>query len=77
MKLKNSHLENLIRVVYRHWKKNLPQRKRRCPDEETLACFVEGLLSRKERNRIIKHLLGCDRCLEYLVMSIRLSLGRL
>lgn len=44
-----------------------------CPDEETLACFVDGLLNKKEQIRIIKHLLGCDKCLETVLLGIRLS----
>jgi anti-sigma factor RsiW len=35
-----------------------------CPNEEDMACYIDGLLSEDEVGRIEKHLLGCARCRE-------------
>jgi|GEM_PF-4967303 len=44
-----------------------------CPDEEAMACFVDVLLSKKERNKLKNHLLKCDRCLEAVAIGICLA----
>ncbi len=36
----------------------------RCPDEETLAAFIEGKLSDAEHTEMASHFLVCDRCRE-------------
>lgn len=46
-----------------------PKSKILCPDEETLACFVDSLLTKSERHRVIKHLLKCERCLECVIAA--------
>lgn len=33
-----------------------------CPDAETLAAFGDGMLSGEEREMVVNHLSGCDRC---------------
>lgn len=43
--------------------------KRSCPDEETLAAYVDGLLSQMERTRVEEHILACDLCLEEFVVA--------
>ncbi|MCM8781901.1 MAG: zf-HC2 domain-containing protein [Candidatus Omnitrophica bacterium] len=35
-----------------------------CPDEETLACFIEGRLPEGEKREIERHLEECSRCKE-------------
>lgn len=40
-----------------------------CPDEEDMVCYIDGLLSEVEVKQIEKHLLGCDRCWEIVVVS--------
>jgi len=34
-----------------------------CPDEETLAAFVEGRLSEADRGRIVEHVSRCEDCI--------------
>lgn len=46
-----------------------PKTKILCLDEETLACFVDRLLIKRERRRVIKHLLKCERCLECVIAA--------
>jgi anti-sigma factor RsiW len=33
-----------------------------CIDEETMACYIDGLLSKKEIKQVEKHIATCDRC---------------
>lgn len=72
MKPKNTRLEELIRSVYRYWKRSLPRQNKSCPDEETLACFIDGLLNKKEQNKLKNHLLKCDRCMEAAALAIKM-----
>jgi len=39
--------------------KNIP-----CPDEETIACFVENCLPEGERREVEEHIEECERCKE-------------
>jgi hypothetical protein len=75
METKNRHLERIIRVAYRYWKSSLPKADESCPDEETLACFIDGLLNKKEQNKLKTHLLKCDRCMEAVALAMRLELS--
>jgi hypothetical protein len=43
-----------------------------CPDEETVAGFLEARLSGKEKNAFEKHLSSCQTCTEELAISRRL-----
>jgi hypothetical protein len=72
MKAKNSRIEDFIRLAYKYWERNLPRGSDPCPDEETLACFVDDLLNREERDNIIEHLLRCDRCTEKVLLAIKI-----
>ena len=36
----------------------------KCPDEETLAAYMEGLLPEDQRSRIEAHISSCNRCFE-------------
>jgi hypothetical protein len=56
--------EEVIKMVYglyrkKHNNTNLP-----CPDEETLVCFCEGKLSKRESKHVQEHLATCRRCAE-------------
>jgi len=74
MEKKTRQIENVIRFIYKQWRDDLPKPHRQsCPDEETLACFVDGLLGIKKRDKVIEHLIRCNRCLECVIMSIRIS----
>ena len=35
-----------------------------CPDDNDMACYIDGLLPDNEVRQLEKHLLGCDRCRE-------------
>ena len=35
-----------------------------CPDDNDMACYIDGLLSEDEVRQLERHLLGCDRCRE-------------
>lgn len=62
-------LEKLIRLVYRDWKKGLPEVYTH-PDEESLVCFLEGRLSEKESQRIKTHLIDCQACGEAVMLNL-------
>ncbi|MFH0790198.1 MAG: hypothetical protein V2A64_01040 [Candidatus Omnitrophota bacterium] len=64
--------ERLIRMVYKQWKSEQPQGGKPHPDEEALACFVEGRLSSEESEWIKTHLLGCDYCARILAIQAEL-----
>ncbi len=51
-------------MVYRLYRKRHNQPDSPCIDEETLACFSEGKLSKSETKKIQKHLVSCHRCAE-------------
>ncbi|MCX5710215.1 MAG: zf-HC2 domain-containing protein [Candidatus Omnitrophica bacterium] len=63
-------LEELIRAVFREWKKGLPDAGAGHPDEEAFVSFIEGRLTEEENNRIKEHILGCNACAEALSSSI-------
>lgn len=73
MKSKKNRIENIIRIVYRYWKANLPKLRESCPNKETLVCFVDGLLNKTEKEKVMRHLLNCNMCLEKVIISIRIS----
>ena len=35
-----------------------------CPNEEDMACYIDGLLPDDELRQLQRHLLDCDRCRE-------------
>jgi len=35
-----------------------------CYNEETIACYIDGLLSKEEIEQVEKHIQACDRCNE-------------
>jgi hypothetical protein len=57
-------MELLIRRVYRAWKKNQVQGSAH-PNSAVLAGFIDGSLQGKQRDRLIRHLLGCAECSAY------------
>ncbi len=58
--------DKLIKDVFKGMKKELPKHGE-CPDETDLACFEEGTLDERERERIEKHLISCSKCCDYVV----------
>jgi hypothetical protein len=68
-------LEQFIRRVYRRWKVRQPAAGAVHPDEETLACFLEGRLTLPERDKVKLHLIACDVCAEAVALQAGLGLG--
>lgn len=66
-------LERLIKVIYKKWKSGQQKAQPSHPDEEALACFSEGRLSREENERIKAHLISCDDCAEVFTLQVRLK----
>jgi hypothetical protein len=63
-------LERLIKLAYRQWKSSGQAKLDLHPDEEVLACFLEGRLSDEEKEKLQGHLLKCDACIEKVVLAI-------
>lgn len=66
-------LDKLIKIVYKKWKSDQPTASGPHPDEETLACFIEGRLPSEESDRLIAHLINCNNCLEALTVQAKLK----
>ena len=47
----------------------------KCPDEETLAAYMEGLLPEDQRSRIEAHISSCNRCFEEFEMTTGMVRG--
>jgi hypothetical protein len=59
-------LEKIISQMLKAEKKK--PREKTCPDEEHLASYVDGLLDSKIRKAVEEHLVGCDLCLEQVML---------
>ncbi len=68
-------IEKLIKLVYRKWLLEQPKAEDAHPDEEFLACFIEGRLSEKENREIKLHLLSCDDCAQKISLQAKLEPG--
>ena len=55
------------------WKSELPKVQGGHPDEETLACFLEGRLPKQDCEPLKQHLLACDKCMEAFALSLTLK----
>jgi len=44
-----------------------------CIDEETMACYIEGLLSEEEIKQVEKHIAICGRCREIVDISKKIK----
>ena len=40
-----------------------------CPDDNDMACYIDGLLPEAEVRHLDRHLLGCNRCREIVVVT--------
>jgi len=63
-------MESLVGAVYKGWKKRFGESAGIHPDEEDMACFLEGRASPEESERIIGHLIACDDCARILALSL-------
>ncbi|MCX5706637.1 MAG: hypothetical protein NTW13_03090 [Candidatus Omnitrophica bacterium] len=66
----SENLEGLIKKVYRNWKRSHRQIEDWHPDEEFLACFLEGRLSPDQSEKVKVHLLHCNSCAEALALNL-------
>jgi len=69
--------EGLVKRVYKKWKRGLPKPRAGHPDEQTLACFLEGRLTNAENTRVKAHLVSCDYCMEALTLNFRMKPARM
>lgn len=67
-------LENFIKQVYRKWKSGRKTENAH-PDEEALACFLEGRLDKAEAEEIKKHLISCRDCLEAFSLNLKMDVA--
>ena len=48
-----------------------------CPTEETMACYIDGLLSKEEIGQVEKHIQACiqacDRCKEIVEVTRKIK----
>jgi len=44
-----------------------------CIDEETMACYIDGLLSEEEIKQVENHIAICDRCKEIAEVSRKIK----
>jgi hypothetical protein len=66
-------VDKLIKVVYQKWKSGQLKPQKLHPDEEALACFLEGRLSDKENEQIKAHIISCDDCSRALAVQLRMG----
>jgi hypothetical protein len=66
-------LERLIKLVYKQWRAGYRKTQDSHPDEEDIACFLEGRLTKEENDKIKEHLIICDRCAEAVSIQLRLK----
>lgn len=62
-------------MVYKKWKSEQNSKNEPHPDEEMLACFIEGRLSPEENEQIKTHLISCARCAEIFTLQAKLRLS--
>jgi len=47
-----------------------------CPNEETMACYIDGLLPKEEKEQVEKHIQACDRCKEIAEVTKKITKRR-
>ncbi len=57
-------IEKVIKAVYKRYKRLVSGKEEPHPDEEMMACYIEGFLGRQEAEYVKQHLLQCDKCAE-------------
>jgi len=70
----SDRMEKFIRQVYRKWKTGKSAGSAEHPDEEALACFVEGRIKEKaELEAIELHISVCERCADIVAAHVKLD----
>jgi len=68
------NLEKLVVYAYRRWKIKFSKEENTvCPSEEALSCFKDGILPKKEEDKVRLHLLFCDRCSENVILDAKIQ----
>ena len=60
-----NYFEKIAKLIYSEWKSIRRVKAQEHPDEENLACFLEGKLSEADKLFMEKHLVNCNICAEY------------
>jgi len=68
-------LERLVKFIYRKYKAGHKIGPVKHPDEEIMACFIEGKLAAREEMRIKQHLTECDSCAEVFSLQAKLDIS--
>jgi len=65
-------MESLVKKVYKEWKAQ-QKTEAQHPDEQALACFLQGSLPSRQRERLKAHVISCERCAHILVTSLEVA----
>jgi len=68
-----NNFEKITRIIYRERKGSEPFTGQDHPGEEDLACFLEDKLPENDKNMLLKHLLNCEACAEYLSIQLKIQ----
>jgi hypothetical protein len=68
-------LEKLIKLVYKKYKAGHITSPSEHPNEEAIACFIEGKLPVEEENGLKQHLTECRLCAEAFMAQVTLDSG--
>lgn len=68
-----NYLEKITGIIYRERKSLKSTKLQEHSNEESLACFLEDKLSAADKDAVIKHLLSCDSCAEYLSVQLKIQ----
>ncbi|HTZ11568.1 MAG TPA: hypothetical protein VMD04_04245 [Candidatus Margulisiibacteriota bacterium] len=63
-------LERIVKLAYKRWRSSVKVNPDWHPDEEMLACFMEGRLNKEESERLRGHLIVCEDCIEKVALQI-------
>jgi hypothetical protein len=66
-------LEKFIKMVYGEYKSASPAAVHNHPDEENMACFLEGRLPSEEAQLIKLHLLSCESCADAFAVQLKID----
>lgn len=73
---KGSGIESFIKAIYRKYRSDFSAPFKEHPDEETFACFLEGLLPQEQCEFVKKHLIGCSQCGDSFAMQLKFNESR-
>lgn len=68
-------IERLIKNVYRGWRLRQGKAYGAHPNEEDIACFLEGKLPAQEQDRIQRHFATCTECAQAMAMQAKMGLS--